>query len=238
MGEKMKYIPIKSLALKGMILTFLLANILPAQLEFSGDVTGVSTYVWRGVKQYNGNAMQGTANLTVSMFSFGFWISSVNFGPDGPSIESDPFFEIALPTGDEFSTTIGTTIYTYDFFDTFNDDSKHEVEIYGKVGIGSFGASVFFVPSQSSTKNNLNDSDYWVELSAQANTVNADFSAILSFGTYSSKYIPEPQKDPVYHLVLSASKPLMENLSAGMNLSLGLSKELSNLFWIYISVGI
>ena len=234
----MKYMNIKSFALKGMVLTFLLANILQAQLEFSGDVTGVSTYVWRGIKQYNGNAMQGTTNLSISMFSFGFWISSVNFGADGPSIESDPFFEIALPTGDKVSTTIGTTVYTYDFFDTFNDDAKHEIEIYGKVGIGSFGAAVYFVPGQSSTKNNLNDSDYWVELSAQTSAVNADFSAILGFGTYSSKYLPEPQKDPVYHLVLSASKPVMESLSAGMNLSLGLSKELSNLFWINFSVEI
>jgi uncharacterized protein (TIGR02001 family) len=234
----MKYKNIKSFTLRGMVLIFLLTNILQAQLEFSGDVTSVSTYVWRGIKQYNGTALQGTASLSVSMFSFGFWISSVNFGPDGPSIESDPFFEIALPSGDDISTTIGTTIYTYDFFDTFNDDAKHEIEIYGKVGIGSFGAAVFFVPGQSSTKNNLNNSDYWVELSAQTSTVNADFSALLSFGTYSSKYLPEPQKAPVYHLVLSAGKPVMENVSAGMNLSLGLSKELSNLFWIHISVGI
>jgi uncharacterized protein (TIGR02001 family) len=234
----MKYIPIKSFALKGMVLAFLLANILQAQLEFSGDVTTVSTYTWRGVKQFNGNALQGTANLSVSFLSFGFWVSSVNFGSDGPSVESDPFFEIALPSGGEVSSTIGATAFTYDLFDRFNDDSKQEIEIYSKVGIGSFAAAFFYVPSQPSTKNNLNHSNYWVELLVQTSAVNANFGAMLGFGTYSSKYLPEPQKDPVYHLLLSASKPVMESLSAGMNLSLGLSKELTNLFWIYLSVRI
>ncbi len=229
---------IKYFALKGMVLIFLLANILPAQLKFSGDVTAVSTFTWRGVKQFNGNALQGTANLSINVFSLGFWVSSVSFGSDGPSVESDLFFEIALPSGGEISSTIGATAFTYDLFDRFNDDAKQEIEIYGKVGIGSFAAAVFFVPSQPSTKNNLNHSDYWVELSTQANALNADFGAMLGFGTYSSKYLPEPQKEPVYHLVLSAAKPVMESLSAGMSLSLGLSKELSNLFWIYLSVGI
>ena len=105
-----------------------------AQLEFSGDVTLVSTYIWRGIKQYNGPALQGTAGAGCGSLSFGLWYSSVNFGDD-TEVETDPFIEIALPTG-SISTSIGATVYSYDFFETFNDKADYEYEVFGKIGFG------------------------------------------------------------------------------------------------------
>jgi uncharacterized protein (TIGR02001 family) len=224
--------------LVSILVTIIHISDIRAEVSFNGNITGVSTYIWRGIRQNNSSALQATAALEASVFSGGLWVSNVDFGPDSPTLESDLFFEFHIPAGESVSAILGTTIYTYDFFKTFNDDARQAIEIYFKSTYQPFGLSVYYVPAQASTKKNLLASLYWFEFSAAIDAFGANFSSQFSFGTYSSRYLPEPQTKPVSLLVLSAAKPVYQSLTAGMMYSLGLSKGLSNLFWFYLSLDI
>jgi uncharacterized protein (TIGR02001 family) len=205
-----------------------------AQLEFSGDVTAVSTYTWRGVKQYSGPALQGTAGAGYGVLSFGLWYSSVSFGDD-TEVETDPFIEVALPTG-PLATSIGVTVYSYDFFETFNDDADFEYEVFARIGVGPLDLAAFYVPSQNSTENNPNDSDYWLEVSAGTAAIGADLGLTLGYGTYSSKWLATPKEDAVGHVVLSAGKSISEALATGWNYSIALDDDMDNAFFATLLV--
>ena len=196
--------------------TILIVASVSYSIDFSGDVTGVSTYVWRGVKQYNGPAFQSTANFTTGLVTAGLWTSSMH----GPmEVETDPFVELGLPFG-ELSAAIGATLYSYDFF----AKSEYNVyELYGSAGYGPVNAALFFTPKQE----NMDDSVYWLEISAGHTFRGADLAATVSHGTYSS-----PIEDAVTSLLLSAAKPVTDSFTASWNYSIGLSGELENIFFI------
>jgi uncharacterized protein (TIGR02001 family) len=208
-------------------------------ISFTGDITGVSTYVWRGVKQNNGTALQSTADFAYGALSVGLWMSSIDFGGDTET-ETDPYVSLSLPTG-AMETSIGVTIYSYDLFSTFNSDADAEYELFANAGTGALSLSGYFVPDQSSTKSNLNDSQYWLELSINKTTAGADLSAKLGYGTYSSKFLTEPNgnelKDPVTHLVLSAAKTVNKSLSVNWNYSIGFDDAMEDIFWLGCSFG-
>ena len=200
-----------------LLFVVLLAGSLAAA-EFSGDVTGVSTYVWRGVKQFNGVAMQGTASLTTGPVTVGLWTSTMG----GPvEVETDPFVEIGLPTGD-LSTAIGATLYSYDFF----AESEYNVyEMYGGLGYGPVGVTLFYTPEQE----NMDESVYWLEFSGGTALLGADVSATLGYGTYSSS-----TDGAVTTLLLSAGKSITDNIAVSWNYSIGLSDDdnLENIFFL------
>ena len=107
-------------------LIIILAVSLPAQeVQFSGDISTVSTYVWRGIKANNGPALQGTALFTYSFFTLGLWCSSVNFGDD-KEVETDLYAEIVLPTGNivNIITTNNSTMHMILFDKFFQFKSK------------------------------------------------------------------------------------------------------------------
>jgi uncharacterized protein (TIGR02001 family) len=207
-------------------------------IAFSGDVTGVSTYVWRGVKQNNGPALQSTADFAYGALSAGLWMSSVDFGDT--ETETDPYVSLNLPTG-AIETSVGVTIYSYDLFSSFNSDADAEYELFANVGTGALSVSGYFVPDQSSTKSNLNDSQYWLEISIDKTMAGADLNATLGYGTYSSKFLTEPNgtelKDPVTHLVLTAAKTVSESMSVNWNYSIGFDEAMENIFWLGCSFG-
>jgi uncharacterized protein (TIGR02001 family) len=216
-------------------MVMLISSITVAQVQFSGDATMVTTYVWRGVKQYNGPALQGTAGFEAGLVSFGLWCSSVDFGGD-TEVETDPYVELSFPTG-SVSTSIGATMYSYDFFETFNADADYEFELFGTFGVGPVGLAAFYVPSQASTENNLNESDYWIEASLGANLRGADLGVLFGFGTYSSKWLAEPKEDAVSHVVLSAGKTVNENVAVNWSYSISMDSDMDDQFWMTFGYG-
>jgi len=208
-----------------------LASIKPtiAEMKFSGDMTGVSTYIWRGIKQYNGPSMQGTAGFSYGPLAFGLWCSSVAL--DDIEIESDPYIELSLPTG-SLSSSVGVSIYTYDLFESFNDNADYEYEIFVKTGIGPVSLAAFFVPSQSSTEDSLNKSDYWIEVSGETSFKGANLGVLFGYGTNSSKSLATPKKDAVSHLILNAGKSITDNVSVNWNYSIGLDDDMENILWL------
>jgi uncharacterized protein (TIGR02001 family) len=211
-------------------LTILLTTLpVSAQVEFTGDLSIVSTYVWRGIKANNGPALQSTAAGSYGIFTLGFWGSSVNFGDD-VEVETDLFAEVALPTGD-LASSIGATVYMFDF-NSFSDYADAELELYASLGYDAFGLGVYYVPKQNSTKPNPNRSNYWLELSGESTMAGIDLSAVLAYGTYSSRWLPDgPKKDAAALLLLTAGKSINDDFSVAWTYSLDLGTGFENIFY-------
>lgn len=203
-------------------------------LVLSGDVSVVSTYVWRGVRQFNGSAVQGTVGGAYGALAFGVWASNVNFGDD-TLIETDPFVEIALPTGD-LSSSLGLVYYAYDFT-SYNDQADGEIELYGTLGYGPAGLGLFYVPSQGSTEEDVSDSFYWITTAVAFPVGDSELSVGYEFGTYSSRFLPEPTEDAMGVFVLGWTKPITESVSASWNYVIPSTSQIDNSLWIGLSVG-
>jgi hypothetical protein len=201
-----------------------------AAVHFSGYLSGVSTYVWRGIKANNGPALQTDAAFSYGVFTLGAWASSVNFGDD-VEVETDLYADVNLPTGD-ISSSLGVNVFMFDFR-TFNRLADAEYELYAKIAYGFAGLNFYFLPSQNSTREDEVRSPYWLEFSADGSWMGAQLSATIAYGTYSSRWIPEgPTKDPVSLLLLTVSKHVNEEISVFWTSSLDLfNSGFENIFY-------
>jgi hypothetical protein len=202
-----------------------------AEVGFSGDLTAVTTYVWRGIKLNTGPALQGTAEGSYGILTFGFWGSSLNIIPDqATELETDLYASVALPTGD-LETSLGATVYMLDF-SHFNDTADAELELFASFAYNILGLNFLYIPEQNSIKNNENSSLYWIELAATVPLLGADISAQASYGTYSSRWLPAgPQKDAVALGLLSVSKSITGDISAFWTYSFDLDGGFENIFY-------
>lgn len=196
-----------------------------AKVGFSGDATVVSTYFWRGVKQFNGAALQGTAEFTSGPLAVGYWISTM--GGD-VAVETDPYLSIAMPTG-PIETSVGATIYSYDFF------AKEEYtvyEVFGSTGFGPLSASFYYTPEQR-------DGDvkivYWLEAGAKAAAFGADMGVAFSYGSYSA--FMSPEDDVVATVLFSASKAVSEDVTVSWNWVMGIDGSLDDGFFLSAGYG-
>lgn len=204
-----------------------------APLTYSGDISAVSTYVWRGIKQFNGVALQGSAGLDFGIISTGIWYSTVNFGTNSPVLETDPFLNIAITSGD-IESNVGLTVYTYDL-SSFNATADVEYEFYGSLGLNSFSLAGYYVPSQSSTKADVADTFYWLQAGYDFTVEGVDLNASYAYGNYSSRFTANPDSKAVGHVLLGASKALGDLFSVNWTYSVATSKSMENLFWIGLS---
>ena len=209
-------------------------------LAVFGDMTLVSTYVWRGIKQYDGVAMQGTVEGAYKCVSAGVWFSTVNFGEGSPVMESDPYIVVNLPTG-TMETSVGMNAYMYDFtrfgVDTSGKDILMEYELCASITYNMFGISAYFVPGQKNTEGEDPESKYWLELSGETSLGSFNWSATLGYGTYSSRWLSTPKKDATGNLVISAAKNLSDDLSVNWNCSLGIDDDMDNYLWAGLGYG-
>lgn len=199
-----------------------------ATVKFSGNMAGVSTYIWRGIKQNNGPALQNTTTLTWKSVSAGLWSSSVDFGQDIIA-ETDPFVELALCSG-AVSCAWGATVYSYDMFATFNQEARAEVELYGKLGWRAFKFAGYIVPEQASTKGQLVRTLYWTETSAGWTCAGISLSGMLCFGTYSSRALPTPKKKATCFTGFTMTRNIGQTLSAFLSYQRALDKDMEHYF--------
>lgn len=193
-----------------------------AELSFSGDASLVSTYVWRGVTQFNGAAMQGTAEVGYGALAIGYWISTMG----GPmAAETDPYIGLTLPTG-PIETSVGATVYSYDFF---AKKGYTVYEVFASAGFGPLGVSLYYTPTQDDP--GVTDALYWVEVSAGSSVMGADVSATLSFGNYSALSTDESASN----LLLSASKAVSEAIAVSWNWNIALTDGPGNAFFMGLS---
>jgi uncharacterized protein (TIGR02001 family) len=201
-----------------------------AEIGFSGDVTLVSTYVWRGIKQFDGAALQSTGAFSYGPLTVGLWMSSFN---GVVPVETDPYVSVALPTG-EIETSLGAALFSYDFF------SKREYSVYelsASAAYGPFSGNFYFVPKQEFTKDNetvqlVPDALYWIELAAGTTFKGADLSATLSYGTYSAFFTTGGAEKTATNLLLSAGKDFTENIAVSWNWGIALDDYTDNIFFL------
>jgi uncharacterized protein (TIGR02001 family) len=198
------------------------------EVRFSGDISAVSTYVWRGIKVNSGPALQSTAEGSYGILTFGFWGSSISVG-DNTEVETDLYTRILLPTGD-LSSSLGATVYMLDFRQ-FNSTADAELELFAAVEYNFLCLNLYYLPDQNSLKNIENNSLYWAELSGSVQWLGADLSALVGYGTYSSRWMLDgPTKDPVALMLLSAGKALTENTSVFWSYSFNLKGGFERIF--------
>ncbi|HEU4618020.1 MAG TPA: TorF family putative porin [Gammaproteobacteria bacterium] len=109
----------------------------------AGDLTAnaavTNNYIWRGLTQTeNGAAVSGGLDYAAENgFYIGTWVSNVSFAPgDAFSYENDIYF--GYSGGDKVKYDVGYLYYNYD--DLADTDFG---EIYGKLNVGGFGASLY-----------------------------------------------------------------------------------------------
>ena len=115
---------------------FLLIGILsiPAFAGVSANVSFASDYIWRGMTQTDGSAMQGGFDYEAeSGFYAGIWGSNVNFG-DGNGSELDYYAGYTTKIGN-LAVDIGYLIFDYP---DSTPDAKFE-EIYLNFKFGDLG---------------------------------------------------------------------------------------------------
>jgi uncharacterized protein (TIGR02001 family) len=173
------------------------------ELSWSGDVTLVSTYIWRGVQQFEGTAAQGTITGSFGKVNAGLWYSSVCFG-NGMVMETDPFVSLSLPLS-KLNTSFGLTASAYDFKD-YNDTANVEFEVFATILAGPFGLAFFCVPNQGSMDAYALSSTYWLQFSAAKSWKDLNLSAQAEYGNYSSRFVNANRTAPVGDLVLSANQ--------------------------------
>jgi hypothetical protein len=207
------------------IMALLMFSSVYAEVGFSGDATVVSTYFWRGVKQFNGSAMQGTAEFVSSPIAVGYWISTMS---GDLAVETDPYISISIPTG-PVETSVGGTIYSYDFF---AKEAYTIYEVFGSVGFGPLSASYYLTPEQ---RDGDVTSVYWLEVGAGTAAFGADLSATFGFGDYSA--FMSPEDETVSTLLLFASKSVSDKVTVSWNWIMGLNDGMDNGFFLSAGYG-
>jgi len=122
-------------------------------------------------------------------------------------------------------------------FNKFNDNADFELELYGALGYKSLGLSFFYVPEQKSTEGDAYRSNYWIDTSVSTSSLKTvNLSAVVGFGTYSSRWMPAgPKKDAVDLLLLRVGKSVAENFAVDWYYSIDLGSGFENIY--YLSAG-
>jgi hypothetical protein len=158
----------------------------------------------------------------------GFWGSSISLGDDS-EVETDLYASVTLPTGD-LSSALGATVYMLDFR-TFNSTADAELELYATLEYSSLGLNIYYVPKQNSTNNDPNSSNYWLEMGGTVQAAGADLSVQIGYGTYSSRWVSDPTKDPVSLLLITIGKSLTDDTSIFWSYTHNIEGEIENIFY-------
>lgn len=114
----------------------------PSMAEVTANVSVANNYIWRGLTQsINEAVVQGGIDYAhESGFYAGTWVSNVAYDSDDAySYEHDLYAGFAGEAG-MFSYDVGYLYYNYD--DNANYDFS---EIYGSIGMGNFGATLYLL---------------------------------------------------------------------------------------------
>ncbi len=203
------------------------------EFSMSGDFSWISTYVWRGIRQFEGNALQGTVTGSWKCLSFGVWYSSVSFG-DGTLMETDPFLNCSFGEG-SLTGGFGMTYYSYDFR-KWNGYADQEIELTAHAGFSPLAIALYYVPKQASTEGELERSNFWIELSSTINALELKWGVVVGYGNYSSRYLDTPKKEAIGNITLSANKAVTDQLSVGWCYEIPFQTDLENSLWINCSL--
>ena len=132
-GTIIAYTQLEDLFMKNILLTFVLLSS-SIQAGVSANVSFTSDYIWRGMTQTDGPALQGGFDFeSESGFYAGIWGSNVNFN-NGNGQELDYYAGYGFSLG-ELGVDVGYIVFDYP---DSSPDLKFE-EIYLGFSLGDFG---------------------------------------------------------------------------------------------------
>lgn len=193
-------------SLKAAIAATLLLIAGVAQAQFSGTITAVSDYDFRGITQSAGDpALQGSLDYAHSSgWYIGAWASNIDFGDCcGEDIEVDYYTGFAGGAEDGIGWDVGLVYYTYPSTDVDLDFP----EIYASVSYGMFKGKVWY----SNDFANLDEDAYYIEGNANI-PLPAEFTLGLHLGWSDGKYW----------------EPNVSGLESYFDYSVGVSRALGN----------
>jgi len=121
----------------------LLASSAATAGDLTGNVGAVSEYVFRGVDQTGGTAIQGGADYSFDMGLYaGLWVSN---SAAGGGNEADVYAGYGLKLG-EFSLDFGAIYYGYTEDTEVSTTNTDYAEVFVGGGIGPVALKVFFAP--------------------------------------------------------------------------------------------
>jgi uncharacterized protein (TIGR02001 family) len=150
-----------------------------ALAELSGNIGVVSEYLFRGLPQSGGAAVQGGLDYaSESGFYVGTWASTIGFGSGtGSGAEVDFYAGFSGEAGG-IGYDIGAIYYWYSEEDEFDkpDPSFNTVEVYGSLSFGMLTVGGYFAPD---TYFGVDETAYGVNLA-----LSAPVSEKLSFDAF------------------------------------------------------
>lgn len=123
-----------------------------ALAQLSGNVGVVSDYLFRGLPQSGGAAVQGGLDYAAdSGFYVGTWASTIGFGGDagGAGAEVDVYAGFGGEAGG-VGYDLGAIFYWYSEEDEVDmpDPSYNTIELYGSLAISMFSLSAYYAPDK------------------------------------------------------------------------------------------
>lgn len=104
-----------------------------AEVEFSGNVALTTDYVFRGISQTDGPAVQGGFDMAVSNGLYaGIWASNLDFGDDA-DIEVDYYAGFAGELSNKLGYDVGVIYYDYPSSDAARAGDYDFTEVYGSL---------------------------------------------------------------------------------------------------------
>lgn len=138
-----------------------------ALAELSGNVGVVSEYLFRGLSQGSGAAVQGGLDYAgESGFYVGTWGSTIGFGGSPGSTEVDVYAGFGGEAG-SIAYDIGAIYYWYSEEDEVDqpDPSYNTAEVYASLGFGPVTVGGYFAPD---TYFGVDESAYGINLAFSA----------------------------------------------------------------------
>lgn len=138
-----------------LIIGLVSASLYATAIDFSGSATLTNDYIWRGVSQGQGNALQVGGEVESHGAYLGVWTSNVDF--DDTSRETDYYGGYSFPIWtDHINADFGYIEFDYD-----NNASNFE-EFYGSVELVDIGLELFYAQTTGEGADNFASAEWTI----------------------------------------------------------------------------
>jgi uncharacterized protein (TIGR02001 family) len=185
--------------------------------ELTGNVGATSDYMFRGVDQTGGAAVQGGVDYTFDFGLYtGLWVSN---STSGGGNEADAYVGYTLKLG-EFGLDVGAIYYGYTEDTEVAAPNGDYAEVYVGGGIGPVALKVFYAPEFGgdiglSTGNDDKDALLYVTASAQL-TLTDSVTFVPQVGFSSGDGAKDGFGDEYADFSLTATKALKDDMSVSL----------------------
>jgi len=138
-----------------LLISLTVSSFYATAIDFSGSATLTNDYIWRGMSQGDGNAIQVGGEVESHGAYVGVWTSNVDF--DDTNRETDYYAGYSFPVwADHINADFGYIEYDYD-----NNVYDFE-EFYGSVELVDIGLELFYAQTTGEDSDNFANATWTV----------------------------------------------------------------------------